>query len=306
MTNLDSELFDKKKILTVHGLVCHDHVDMAITCFQSLLKFSADPLEMSIHDDGTLTAEDIDKLKSHIPRTHIISRSEGDDLINPQLKKFPNIYKYRCNVPHAIKLIDIALLSPENIAFCDSDILFLRPFRDLFQLGDRSAAIFMKDYLEAYSVFPWHLIGKNKLLLPSKINSGLFYMKREVYDLDFIEWFLGQQRFQSKPLHKMEQTCWAALGYRSGMEAWDPQQIVLMRPYITLNSEMIAGHFVKEIRNRLKLFADEINDPQLLASEPISVRTVAAEPCDVKGLAMNHFKRQSNRIRSHRKKLIGI
>jgi hypothetical protein len=306
MENLDSELSDEKKMQTVHGLVCHDHVDMAITCFKSLLKFSADPLEMSIHDDGTLTSEDIHKLISYIPRTQIISRPEGDDLINPQLKNFPNIYKFRCNVPHAIKLIDVALLSPENIAFCDSDILFFRPFKDLFQLGEQAASIFMKDYLEAYSIFPWHLIGKNKLSLPSKINSGLFYMKREVYDLDFVEWFLGQQRFQSKPLHKMEQTCWAALGYRSGMEVWDPHQIVLMRSYMTLDSEMIAGHFVKEIRHRLNEFADQINDPQLLTSQPIPVQTMDAEPCDIKGLAMNHFKRQSNRIRSHRKKLIGI
>jgi hypothetical protein len=306
MKSSDDELLNQKKILTVHGLVCHDHVDMAITCFQSLLKFSEDPLGMSIHDDGTLTSDDIYKLESQIPRTHVISRAEGDELVNSQLKKFPNIYNFRCNVPHAIKLIDIALISPENIAFCDSDILFLRPFKGLFQLDDRATAIFMQDYLEAYSVFPWHLIGKNKLSLPSKINSGLFYMKRKVYDLDFIEWFLGQQRFQSKPLHKMEQTCWAALGYRSGMEVWDPQQIVLMRPDTTLNSEMIAGHFVKEIRNRLKTFADKINDPQLLASQPTPVRTIAAEPCDLKGLAMNHFKRQSNRIRSHRKKLIGI
>jgi hypothetical protein len=306
MASLTNESLNEKEILTVHGLVCHEHVDMAITCFQSLLKFSADPLEMSIHDDGTLTTDDIDKLKSQIPRTNVVSRSEGNDLINPQLKNFPNIYKFRNNVPHAVKLIDIALLSPENIAFCDSDILFLRPFRGLFQFDASTKAIFMQDYLEAYSVFPWHLAGRNKLSLPSKVNSGLFYMRREVYDLDFIEWFLGQKRFQSKPLHKMEQTCWAALGYRSEMRIWDPQQIVLMRPYSTLKHEMIAGHFVKEIRSRLKTFADKINDPQLLASQPSPVRTIAAEPCDIKGLAMNHFRRQSNRIRSHRKKLIGI
>ena len=288
--------------LTVHGLVCHEHVEMAIQCFCSLLKFSVDPLALMIHDDGSLTTEDCQRLRHELSNTTVITRDEANELINPLLKNYPYTYQFRREVPHAVKLIDIPLMSQGDIAFCDSDILFFRPFQGLFQgSDDKTSALFMQDYLEAYSVFPWHLLTTG-LRLPSKINSGLIWMRKSAYDLDFVEWFLSQRAFRSKPLHKMEQTCWAALGYRANCRIWNPSQVVLMRSDTMLTNTMVAGHFVKEVRYRMNQFLPEVEATLAAETQPLTLTTIPAQDCDILGLANNHWQRQANRVRSHQKK----
>jgi hypothetical protein len=288
--------------ITVHGLVCHEHVNMAYASFSSLLKFSVQPLQMLIHDDGSLTVEDIEKL-SNLTNTTVLSRPEADERMNPLLKNHPNCYKIRYEHPMFLKLLDTALLSQGDIAYCDTDVFFFQPFDGLFHWSEaNTSAIFMKDYLEAYSIFPWHLLGANKLKLPSKVNAGLMFVRKSAYDLDFIEWFLGKREYRSKPVHKMEQTCWAALGYRIGCRLWHPEQVVLMRPDTTLTKQLVAGHFVKEIRYRLDEFIPQ-TQLDLQDASPTTVKTISSEDCDILGLAQNHLKRQANRIRSYQRKI---
>ena len=290
--------------ITVHGLVCHDHVDMACKGFASLLKFSVASVQLVVHDDGSLTPEDVEKLQS-IEGAKVICRAEADELMNPLLKHHPNCYNIRYEHPMFLKLLDTALLSDGDFAYCDTDILFFQPFDGMFQWpNSQVSAIFMQDYLEAYSVFPWHLLGGSKLKLPSKVNAGLMFVRKSAYDLDFVEWFLGKKEFRSKPVHKMEQTCWAALGYRMGCQLWNPEQIVLMRPDSVLTEQLVAGHFVKEVRYLLnKFYAHTQIDLNASEKQPIVVQTIASQDCDVLGLAKNHIKRQTNRVQSHRRKL---
>jgi hypothetical protein len=298
-------MIESNKNTTVHGLVCHGHVDMAYINFSSLLKYSVQPIKLVIHDDGSLTEQDKAKLIC-LQGAEVLSRPEADELMNPLLKKYPNCYKIRYEHPMFLKLLDIALLSSDDFGYCDTDVLFFRPFQGLFQWPDaKTSAIFMQDYIEAYSVFPWHLIGTKKLSLPSKVNAGLMFVRKSAYDLDFVEWFLGQRTFRSKPIHKMEQTCWAALGYRIGCRLWNPDQIVLMRTDTTLTEGMVAGHFVKEVRHCLKNFL-LIDDTNIRTSQPILVDTIPAGDCDILNLAENHIKRQSNRIASYRKKILSL
>lgn len=288
--------------VTVHGLVCHDHVNMALASFSSLLKFSIEPLQLVIHDDGSLTNDDREKL-SGLKDTTIVSRSEADELMNPLLKNHPHCYKIRYEHPMFLKLLDTALLSKGDIAYCDTDVLFFRPFDGMFRWPNaETSALFMRDYLEAYSVFPWHLLGVNKLALPSKVNAGLMFVRKSAYDLDFIEWFLSKKEFRSNPVHKMEQTCWAALGHRIGCRLWNPQQVVLMRPESTLTEQLVAGHFVKEVRYRFKEFLPQ-TECEAQESKPVILETVPAQECDVMDLALNHIKRQSNRVRSYQRKI---
>jgi hypothetical protein len=293
---------ESNQIITVHGLVCHTHVNMAFKNFSSLLRFSTQPIKLVIHDDGSLTNQDqinLERLKG----AEVIRRSEADQSMNQLLKNHPNCYNIRYEHPMFIKLLDIALLSSDDFGYCDTDILFFKPFTELFQWPDsKTSALFMQDYIEAYSVFPWHLIGSRKLRLPSKVNAGLMFIRKSAYDLDFVEWFIGQKTFRSKPIHKMEQTCWAALGYRINCRMWNPDQIVLMRPDTKLTKNMVAGHFVKEVRYRLKHFlSDEnINDN---ISQPILIDTISSENCNILNLTENHIRRQLNRVSSYRKKL---
>ncbi|MDJ0705716.1 MAG: hypothetical protein QNJ46_20820, partial [Leptolyngbyaceae cyanobacterium MO_188.B28] len=156
--------------LKVHSLVCHKHVDMALACLGSLLRYSAEPLHIYLHDDGSLRIEDKDRLSEGLNNAKIILRSEADELINQRLRNYPNAAKYRYEHALALKLLDIPLLEERDIAYCDSDILFFKPFSRLFQLpNSETSSIFMMDKWESYSIRPWHLLGSNRLKLPSKV-----------------------------------------------------------------------------------------------------------------------------------------
>lgn len=286
--------------LTVRSLVCHRDVGMALSCFSSLLKFSTQPLNLVIHDDGSLTAEDVEKLLGGLKGSSILFRAEADELMSPLLGQYPNCYKYRSNHVYGLKLLDTPLLSKTDLAFCDSDILFVRPFDGMFCWPNaETSALFMKDYLNSYSMLPWHLLGTGKPKLPSKVNSGLIFFRKAAYDLDFVEWFLGQDEFRHK-VGWLEQTCWAALGHRVGCRQWHPEQIALMRSKTHLRERLVAGHFVKEVRYRLGEFLSAADNlPQ--ASTPAVIETIAPPDCNLLELAQVHAMRQLKRARNYHK-----
>jgi hypothetical protein len=216
------------------------------------------------------------------------------------LKHHPNCYKYRRNYVYGLKLLDIALLSQSDFAYCDSDILFFQPFDDLFQFPDaKTSALFMRDYVDAYSMLPWHLIGVNKPRLVSKVNAGLIFFRRSAYDLDFIDWFLGQEQFRHK-VNWLEQTCWAALGHRVGCQQWNTDQIVLMRPWSQPTNSLVAGHFVGEIRHRMNEFLDD-SKQIAYSDEPAKVITFMPPDCNLVELGQVHAMRQLKRLRNYHK-----
>ncbi|NJL56494.1 hypothetical protein HC928_15965 [bacterium] len=122
------------QVLTVRSLLCHRHVDMALVCLASLLKFSPTPLQLVIHDDGSLTTEDVERLTTQLPGTKVLSRQEADELVNGLLKNHPYAYEYRQEAPLALKLLDMPLLNKGDLAYCDSDVLFFTPLK-VYSIG---------------------------------------------------------------------------------------------------------------------------------------------------------------------------
>lgn len=290
--------------VTVHGLVCHRDVNLALTCLGSLLRFSVEPLRLVIHDDGSLTSEDVTKLLDGLQDSTIILRREADERMNELLKNYPNCYKYRRDYIYGLKLLDIALLGQSNFAYCDSDILFFRPFKGLFSFpNSETSAIFMRDYTDAYSMLPWHLIGSDKPKLISKVNAGLIFFRKSAYDLDFIDWFLGHEQFRHK-VNWLEQSCWAALGQRVGCRQWDTQQVVLMRPGSRITPDLVAGHFVGEIRHRLGEFLAE-SEQLDHSDEPAVVKTFVPPNCNLLELGQVHTMRQVKRLSNYHK-ILGL
>lgn len=53
--------------MDVHGLICHRNVSTGILCYKSLVQKSQEKLELILHDDGSLTEEDIAILQSSLP-----------------------------------------------------------------------------------------------------------------------------------------------------------------------------------------------------------------------------------------------
>jgi hypothetical protein len=230
-------------------------------------------MALLIHDDGTLNEEDCERLMMALPGAVIIRRDEADARIEPLLARYPKCREYRQQHPLGLKLIDMALFETEELAYCDSDILFLKPYAGLFKWPEdrRAAAIFMQDIQDAYSLHPWHIYPFGKIRVPQKINSGLILFRTSMYDLDFIEWFLGQKQLEKvfkRRAHWIEQTCWAALGWRVGSYVWSASQFMIATPNMAgLSEETVGIHFVAACRGKLQDFPQsEENDNQTAIS----------------------------------------
>lgn len=285
--------------LTVRSLLCHRDVNMAIACLGSLLKFSVEPIKLTLHNDGSLTKEDQERLTQELGQVTFVSRLEADELTRQFLKNYPNCYKYRHELADigkkngniwSLKLFDVALLGNENdIAYCDSDILFFQPFSKLFHFSDsKTSAIFMKDSQESYSVHALTLLNSREIRLPNKANAGLILFKRKNFDLDFIEWFLERKKFKYI-FAFAEQTIWAALGNRAGCKHWSPKQVKMMTPKVEVTDRTVAAHFTTPFRYLLKQYL--INDETISVDvAPIEVETIEASECSAVNLAKVHSK----------------
>ena len=138
---------------TVRTLIGHNQVEVGLRCLASLVRFSSEPINLLIHDDGTLTRADREKLMARVTGAGILSREEADSFVQPLLKRYPKCRAYRELHPFALKLIDMALMQSEELAYCDSDVLFVRPHKGLFSWPDlKTSAIFMQDIQDAYSL----------------------------------------------------------------------------------------------------------------------------------------------------------
>jgi len=244
----------------VRTLIGHNQVEVGLRCLPSLIHFSSEPVKLLLHDDGTLTDDDCEKLIARLSGADILSRDEADATVVPLLKRHPKCRAYRQRHPLALKLIDMPLIQSEELAYCDSDVLFLKPHMGLFSMPEpKTAAIFMQDIQDAYSLRPWHIYPMGKVRVPRRVNAGLILFKSSAYDLDFVEWMLNREQlsevFQKRP-HWIEQTCWAALGWRVGCRVWSERQIIIATPSMKdFSDETVAIHFVAACRGKLSDFS---------------------------------------------------
>jgi len=247
---------------TVRTLMGHKQVDVGLRCLGSLISYSSEPISLVVHDDGTLTSADRAKLSYGLEGVSILSRDEADSVVLPLLNRYPNCARYRRGHPLALKLIDTALIETGDLAYCDSDILFLKPFTNLYSWpGGSGAAVFMQDSQEAYSLYPWHAHPLGKIKVPQRINSGLILFRSSEYDLDFLEWLLGQPQLEhvfEKRAHWIEQTCWAALGRRVGCYVWSARQLLIANQKMDhVTDDTVGIHFVAAYRGNLNLFSEQ-------------------------------------------------
>jgi hypothetical protein len=269
---------DKRSVRTLIG---HKHLDVGLQCLASLLRFSSEPIRLLIHDDGTLTAADRETLVADLPGSGIVTRAEADAIVQPLLKRYPKCHAYRERHPLALKLIDMALLESDELAYCDSDVFFLRRHTGLFAWPNaQTGAMFMQDIQDAYSLRPWHVYPIGQIRMPRRTNSGLIFFRRAAYDLDFVEWLLGQQKLEgvfAKRAHWIEQTCWAALGWRAGCYLWSAGQFIIATQAMTALSDEIVGiHFVAAARSKLNDFLKRSYGSSSSVVAPILIRSLPA------------------------------
>jgi hypothetical protein len=262
----------------VSTLLGHAHVGMALLCLGSLLRMSARPLRLLIHGDGSLTAEDLERLAAGLGEPAVVPRREADERMDELLAARPAARAFRAANPLAAKLLDATLLAPDDeLAYCDADVLFLRPFSRLFELPAGAGALFMTDPQNAYSVRSWHLLCEPRLRLAAHVNSGILVFRQTCLDLDLLEWFLGRPQFRFAPVW-VEQTCWALLGQQAACHLLDPAAIAIPAPgREEIDSRRVALHFVSPVRSLLERYAGSPVLPAAAASAALN-RSAATDP----------------------------
>ncbi len=285
----------------VDSLLGRAQVEMAISCLGSLIEHSADPIRLRLHDDGSLQSEDLERLAASLRDPLIVSRSEADDLAAPLLSGRPALAALRARHPLFLKLVDLAVLAPKSeenadeIAYCDADVLFQRPFFGLFHPTPGAGATFMADGQNAYSVRSWQLLRHRRLALPERLNSGLFRFDCRSFDPDLLEWFAARPELHRTPPW-IEQTAWALLAQRAGCWLYDPSQIAIPRAAEPLPTEAVALHFVNPVRSRLAEAVPHVLDRR--GEPPVEIRSAPARPLSPLDLAATEARRALRRLRS--------
>lgn len=274
----------------VRTLLCHRYVRLMIDCWRTLVACSVDPFETVVHDDGSLTPEDETAICEAIPRSRIMRRREADALMAARLARHAHARAFRAGSVWGLKLLDVALAEPGDCYYVDGDVRFFRPFRGLFcREAVAGRSVFLRDTVwTAYSIRPWHLLDSRGLSVVEGINTGLTLIDQAVYDLDFVDWFLGQPDWRVIPAWT-EPTCWAALARRTKGHALDPKQFVNLYPQARVNEETVGAHFLSAYRSG---FHDALTAGPRLGEAPVAVRFQSLAKLGPLGLGCNQLKRK--------------
>jgi hypothetical protein len=276
----------------VHTLIGHRNVPVALRCLPSLPAYSVNPIRLIIHDDGTLTQVDFELLLAALPGCSFITRTEADERVQPALARFPASLRFRQQNPFALKLLDLYYCDQrEEISYCDSDVLFFHPFRDLFFLpSPEVGTLTMHDNRESYSLRSWQLARHRRIRLASRVNAGMLVLRRASYDPELVEWFLSLRDLNVHPQWK-EQTCWSMLAYHSGAWQWNSCHVKVITAIRDLQPDLIAGHFVTPYR---QLIPQESAKHSL--KDVVRVNTIPAGDCGPLRLLRDDIGRIAGRM----------
>lgn len=288
--------------ISLRTLLGHGQVDTARVCLGSLTRYSRSPFRLIVHDDGSLSQGDLDRLREVLGDFEVVPRSAADERMEVLLARHPAARAFRRTNPLALKVLDVALFeSGSTLEFCDSDVLFLRPFDGLFG-GRFSGAVVMGDVQNAYSVRSWQVALDRRLRLPRRVNTGILRFSTAAYDLDLIEWFLGRPEYLRTPVW-VEQTAWALLAYRAGCRLLDERQVAFPERPVHVSPERVALHFINPRRDLLAAYLAVA--PDRAAEAPVRIETVPAGRCGWATLAVAESRRRLARSGWGRLRLAG-
>src|SRR6185369_1948831 len=94
-------LCQDRRMKRVASLLGHAHVEMAALCLGTLLRGSAEPLALRLHDDGSLTSEDRERLAAALNDPEVVPRAEADERVAEVLARRPALAAFRRRNPLA-------------------------------------------------------------------------------------------------------------------------------------------------------------------------------------------------------------
>ena len=295
----DSEPRDDSVV--IHTLAGKKNLSFYLRCLRSLLDHCKDPICLAIHEDGTFDDEARKQALETLGEDLVIlPRAEADERTIEALRPYPHARKLREESIWGVEFFDPLFTdNSDPLSFyVDADILFLRPFRNLFRrdvLDGKS--IFLRDVVwHAYSLRPHHLLGPNPHpRLAGGITTAIVCWDKRLIDWEYIEWFLSKPEYRVIPEWTLP-TLQAGLALNVNGHTVAPEQIVNAYPKAILGPDAFAIHLLGSYRKEWLPEAEQTAE-QVSQEKHTEVQSCRLEPCRPLGplrLAVNQCKRKLN------------
>lgn len=239
---------------SIHMLLGKRHLEMAICTCKTLNLAANSSFSFQFHDDGSLTKNDINRLRTFFPGSYIIERSLADLRAEKLLENYPRCLEIRNSHILMPKIFDFALWSNKRrIANIDSDIVFFRDPDQLVQeLMTLSHNIFNRDFADGYVDGLEVLNRIFDTQITSKVNSGLWVVNRDIINFNLLEiWLSNIECEKYKSHYFLEQTLMAALVSK------DPKNLIFFdENYDVGNMKLnnaVCKHYVSANRDAYEL-----------------------------------------------------
>ena len=288
-----------KSPLIVQSLVGRSALPFYLRCLQSLLKHCEEKINLLIHQDGSLDENDREQARIQLGEySKFVDHEETKEKTLDQLSGYPHCQAIRKNSLWGIEFFDPLFAQPENPIsyYIDADILFLRPFYGLFDPKEvEGGALFIRDVQwDAYSLRPWHLFGFGlRPEIAKGITTALVCWDKRVIDWDYLEWFLGQNKFHCISEWVIP-TAQAGLAQRCQARVVSPTQLPNLYPNASIDKATIGVHLLGSYRAKWQPKVDSY--AKKIAKETFPSKA-SFEPCQSRGAfsyAANQAKRWIN------------
>lgn len=287
--------------VVVRTLAGKKNLSFYLRCLRSLLDHCADPIRLAIHEDGTFDDEAREQAREALgDDLSILPRTEGDERTLDALRPYPHARKLREESIWGVEFFDplFADNSDPLSFYVDADVLFLRPFRDLFRrevLDGKS--IFLRDVVwHAYSLRPQHLLAPEPRPRAARgITTAVVCWDKRLIDWDYVEWFLSKPEYRVIPEWTLP-TLQAGLALSANGHTVAPEQIVNAYPKATLGPDAFAVHLLGSYRKEWLPKAERTAEDAAAEEHPdtFSCRLEPCRPLGPLGLALNQCKRKLN------------
>jgi hypothetical protein len=249
-------ILNTKPILNTHDRICEIHVLTyekdwlnLIWTLKSFYHYSQRSYALCIHDDGTLTAENLKILHYHFPAARIIQRQQSDQHVLQTLRFYPRCLEFRQTNHLSQKVFDfVEYLESDRMFLLDSDVLFFAEPTELLKRLENPTYQFNivnRDVASAYTVDPALIQQICGFTLIDRFNSGLGLIHKASLNLDWIEEFLALPDIIGH-FWRIEQTLYALCSSRFGGELLPPEYDVHLTGGINHSP---CRHYVGTIRH---------------------------------------------------------
>ncbi|MGC4020647.1 MAG: hypothetical protein QM734_01220 [Cyclobacteriaceae bacterium] len=230
----------------IHALVSKRDFLQLLWALYSFFIHVKSEVGLVVHSDGSLAEEHKNALMKLFPGATLIMRQEADEVMEKKLVNYSNCLKFRSGHVTNLKVLDFWLLSnAKNIVYFDSDLIFLNDPKEIFTAPPQNT--FLKDIWTNYCVSVEKLNQLVGFEVEPKINIGFGCIRKETFQLDFIESMLNHHEIKNAP-YIADQTILAAMASRDGLKLLDgPYQMVKDPPL----SGRTLNHYTNVIRHKM-------------------------------------------------------